>query len=119
MADAYKTAADAIAQIIDNEFSAEGILARHDKLHESLGLGAAVAGVSPIRTAANQRNRAYREYQIFERAMETAQASVTGTNEVWYFYVQSIEYPDDPTGNKSRFEATVLAVGDNVAFYQR
>jgi hypothetical protein len=53
------------------------------------------------------------------RAVESAAASVTGTPEVWYFKVDATEYPDDPTGNKTRFEMTVTAFGDNTGLTQR
>ena len=38
-----------------------------------------------------------------------------GTTTLWYMTVTSVDYPKDPTGNKSRFEATVRAYGQNTA----
>ena len=37
------------------------------------------------------------------------------TSDMWYLRLTRIEYPDDPTGNKSRLEATVEARCDNPA----
>lgn len=35
------------------------------------------------------------------------------TGEAWFLRLQGVRYPDDPTGNKSRFEALIEGVGTN------
>ena len=148
MADAYYEASLALKQIIDAEFVGEAWAADQDKLHESMGWDGRVAGISPIRQGKNSRNANVKETYIlvqlydiwdkeispntqvnptaisgfadrFERALETYQQSSVKTNAVWYFEVDSLEYPDDPTGNKSRFHATIKVTGDNSALTQR
>ena len=148
MADAYTLAAGALVTLITSEFSAEGVVPLHDKLHESVGLEGSRAGVSPTFQAPNSRDGAVKETYIlvqfyamweklvdptqqvdprtitayadrFERALEAYQASASTTPEVWYFALERLDYPDDPTGNKTRFEAVVKATGDNTALQQR
>lgn len=34
-------------------------------------------------------------------------------DQLWYFRVTRVDYMDDPTGNRTRFEATVVGVADN------
>ena len=36
-----------------------------------------------------------------------------GTGQVWFFQLMKITYPNDPTGNRSRFVATIRAWGNN------
>jgi hypothetical protein len=49
----------------------------------------------------------------FEEAVQRASANMPGTGDVWYFDVLSIGFPDDPTGNKTRFEAQIRVHGNN------
>lgn len=148
MADAYNTISAALEQLIAQEFSSESIIILHDKLHESRGHEGNEVGISPIRQGPRTSNGAVKETYVlvqfymlwdktidptdqvdpriitgmadrFERKCESVQASTPGTTEVWFFEITGIEYPDDPTGNKSRFHATVRAVGDNTALTQR
>lgn len=37
------------------------------------------------------------------------------TSDMWYLRLTQIDFPDDPTGNKSRLEATIEAACDNPA----
>lgn len=126
----------------------EQIVAIHDKLHESLGLEGVEVGISPMRQVPQPGQRNVMEtyvfvqfYDLWEKevdpeqqvdprritgfahrfmqAVERAQAGVPGTSEAWYFDVDSVTYVDDPTGNKTRFEATVRARGDNAAMFER
>lgn len=46
-------------------------------------------------------------------AFETQSSGIV--SDMWYLRLQRIEYPDDPTGNKSRFEAAIFASADNLA----
>lgn len=148
MADSYALVATALKTIIDTEFAPQSIVARHDKLHESLGSQGVEVGISPISQGAQVKRGIIKEtlilvqfYNIwdkridptqqvdpflitgyadrFERRVESSQASSSGNNDLWYYRVVNIDYPDDPTGNKTRFEARVLAVGDNTALTQR
>lgn len=148
MADSYAVAATAIKAIIEAEFAPEGFTALHDKLHAGLGTEYVAIGISPIRQLPQpgQRNvlETYLFVQFYDiyvkdvdpeqqvnpfritgfadrlmRAIERAQASAPGSSAVWYFDVDSITYTDDPTGNKSRFEAVIRARGDNASMIER
>jgi hypothetical protein len=138
----YHFAATALKTIIDNEFTDLSVNAVHDRLHESLGFDGLVVGISPEDETplANDYNTNailitvqwydFWDKQIdptqtvdpfdittkadrFRRAVRSYQASNPGSTEVWYFNVMTIRYLNDPTGNKTRFEATVRAFGDN------
>lgn len=143
MAVPYHVAATGIKSILENEFP--GIDARHDKLHESLGYNGLVVGISPLRTLPTPSREIQQELYIFVQwydkwdkevnneqavdpfaitemahrfhvAIERDIKAMTDIGpEIWYYKVTGTEFPDDPTGNKSRFEATVLAYGDNLA----
>ncbi len=142
MADsAYEVAATGIKAIFDQEFAAEGITAQHDCLHESLGRQRVSVGISPTRSTFAPNNAVVRHIYILiqfydiwkqeispetqvnpfkiasyaerlERALETAQASEPGSNEIWFYTVTNVDFPRDPTGNKTRFEMTIRAYGD-------
>ncbi len=148
MADSYALVSAALKTIIGTQFAAEGIVPLDDKLHESLGFDGTAVGISPISRAPNRRHQIIKETTVlvqfygyweklvdpaqqvnpltitgyadrFERAVETQQATSPGTTDVWYFVVEEITFLDDPTGNKTRFEAVVKAYGDNNALLQR
>lgn len=141
MPSAYEVAATGIKAIFDAEFAAEQFTAVHDCLHESLGQRRVEVGISPIRKVKMPNNQAAEQTFIWiqfyglwkreidpatavnpfpiaeyaerlERALEAAQASQPGSDAVWYYQVDSVEFPRDPTGNRSRFEMTVRAFGD-------
>lgn len=143
----YHVAATALKSIIDAEFTDRSLTAIHDKLHESLGYRRAEVGVSPVREAPMPGNEVVglmyilvqwydlwdkeinNEQQVnpfpitemadrFRRAVERYSATTPGSTEVWYFKVTEINYPDDPTGNKTRFEATVQAYGQNTGLME-
>lgn len=142
MLSAYEICASAIKTVIDNEFAPENIVAIHDNLHESLGWNGIRVGIAPIRDTQNPRNKLVQETWIevkfydlwtreitpetvvnpfrianfaerFRRAIQAATASYAGSDELWFFDVGTIEYPNDPNGNKSRFVAQIRAVGRN------
>jgi hypothetical protein len=148
MTDPYTSAANAIAGIITAEFAPELIVPTHDKIHESLGTEGIEVGIEPMRWGRQARNANVKDtfllvrfYDMwekhidptqqvdprritafadrFERRLESTQATVKGDNVTWYFEVTGVEFPDDPTGNKTRFVATIKAVGDNAALIQR
>lgn len=51
-----------------------------------------------------------------ERMKRALRAPSHGTTKyLWYYNLIRIEYPDDPTGNKTRFEAVIVATGQNSA----
>lgn len=134
---------DRLRSIIDAEFTAEGIVTRSDKLHESLGSDGAVAAVYPDFEQPNDAVMVAQEAHIivqffnaydlkidptqevdpgvienyaerFKRACK-AGGSYVGDQHDWYFNVVRIDYPDDPTGNKSRFVAEVTGFANNPA----
>jgi hypothetical protein len=146
--DPYAVAAEGVKAIIDAEFAPEQIVANHDKLHESLGLEGIEVGISPTDQIPMGGNALVLDTGIFvqfyglwekmvdptqqvdprlvtgwadrfRRAVEGTQANAAGSSEVWYYEVIRVEYPDDPTGNKSRFHAWVRARGDNTALLDR
>lgn len=57
-----------------------------------------------------------------KRAIQQSQATFpgggSGIPEVWYFDWVRTDYPNDPTGNKSRFHMRVEARGDNTALIE-
>lgn len=148
MADSLALTAAALKQIIDTEFAPELITAKHDKLHESRGWEGTEVGIYPERKRNMMGKGNVRELLLkvqfyglwdkqidptqtidpsivtgfadrFERAVEGQQATFVGTDDVWFFLVDEIAFPDDPTGNKTRFEASIRAFGDNTALTQR
>lgn len=129
--------------MLGDEFAAEGFPVKDDKLHRSLGAKGTVLGVYANRATASPRNRMVNEMEVvvqfygkydlkvdpeqtvspskiegfadrFRNALRTRQPD-PNTSAVWYFTLERIEYPDDPTGNKTRFEATLVARGNNGA----
>jgi hypothetical protein len=146
MTSAYEIAADALKLMIDAEFAPEGIVTQHDNLHESLGFQGPVAGISPARDLVNRNNliqetslevklyntwvklvdptqavdpRIITNYaERFRRGLQSIVVPSTGIDVMWYFNLVQIEYPNDPTGNKSRFVATVRAWGNNSALVE-
>lgn len=139
---AYAELATALAQILNTIYAPEGLTAVHDDLHPSLGSAETVVGIAPERWQANPQNRTEKwtfvtvkffhkwDKQInpsqtvdpaiiaefaerFEQGIVTYRATNLGSGDVWYFDVDQIEFPEDPTGNKTRFHATVRARGNN------
>lgn len=141
MADSrYEVAATGIKAICDAVFDAEGFKAKHDCLHESLGFKRVEIGISPSRITPLPTNASVDQtfiliqfYGLYKRevdpelqvnpfkvaayhdrlavALETQQAQDPTSNDVWYYQIINTEFPRDPTGNKSRFEMTVRALG--------
>lgn len=54
------------------------------------------------------------------RAIKSAvtEGIVTTSGEMWFMHVDRVDYPDDPTGNKSRFVMIVRAWGNNSALVE-
>lgn len=148
MADPYTTAADALKTIIDAEFEDLNVAAIHDNIHESLGAEDRVVGIAPLRDAPYSGSGVAGDLQIevrfydfymldvdptqavdprtittyadrLKRAL-SGQAAVLdpASNDTWFFNWQGTDYPDDPTGNKSRFHMRISAVGDNTSLVE-
>lgn len=140
----YEVVATALKQIIDTEFAPEGITAIHDNIHESLGEKRVTVGIAPLRDSladfsniASNQFVEIRFYDLWDKKVDPAQtvnpmkitmyaerlkqairrshASFPGSGEVWYFDWRGTDYPNDPTGNKTRFHMTVRAFGTNTA----
>lgn len=145
MAAPETTARNALISLLATVFAAEQFPIKDDRLHESLGWDGTVIGVSPERTSSDQGNRYvsnieilvqfYGKYNkevdprqtvspsVVEGFAERFRNSLRGnadpnTGEVWYFTLERIEYPRDPTGNKTRFEAYLTAKGNNSALME-
>ena len=142
----YQNVAEALELVINAEFTPEGIIAQHDNLHGALGQTRPWVGIAPSYEQPNGRNMLALEiwlevkyYDLWKqeidpqasvdprvisakaerlrRACQNANATF-GDNQVWYFDVMRVEYPNDPTGNKSRFVATIKAWGANSALVE-
>ena len=145
MPDPFATVGGALQQIIATEFEDEGFTAILDNLHESLGRDRVDIGIAPIEDYPRETNEllleTYVEIRFYDlwtqeidpgtvvdpsritgfahrlkQAIFAAEgAGVEGTSDVWYFSVRRTQYPNDPTGNKTRFHMVVRAFGNNPA----
>jgi hypothetical protein len=131
---------DRIMAALEDLFSSEGLIVYDDKLHASLGHENPVAGVFPIREAPSSRHQIYQEVRIgiqlymhYDREINPEQTvSPKGIEEwvdrllrdfdqssnvndpnAWYWNVVDVNYLDDPTGNKTRAELTLIGFGPN------
>jgi hypothetical protein len=143
----YEVVATALKTIIDTEFAPEGFTAIHDNLHESLGRERVAIGIAPVEDEVTDRNNVVQEtllevkfylvwkpeispetqvnpFQIaeyaqrFRDACRQARNATPGTDMMWFYDVQRVQYPNDPTGNKTRFVATVRALGNNAGLVE-
>ncbi len=119
------------------------------KLHESLGStddGGPIAGVSPEEDPVNAGNQMLLEpvalVQVFltwEKVVDNKRVvdptpimTLAGafrveietrqnhnTDGLWFYNIERLWYPGDPTGQKTRFHARVKGVGDNPASFLR
>lgn len=143
--DPYSILAEALETIITTEFADEPYLIfRHDRLHESLGSdGRTYAAVSPdedearnIESVMNATIQFYGPFKTevdpqqqvdprlitnkaerLKRALEQARVSVA-SQYIWYFDVTRTRYPEDATGNKTRFEMHIQSRGNNTALIE-
>ncbi len=53
---AYEVVANSLKTIIDTEFAAEGVVAIHDNLHESLGRDRRECGIAPVEDSPPMNN---------------------------------------------------------------
>lgn len=141
MASTYVIAANALEQICAQTFPS--IPVQHDQLYPALGWKGPRIGIAPIREPMHVRNKLVRESWIEIRFFDQwvkdvdpgqavdprivaahadtllnaiREATVTVSGDMWYFNVEGVEYPDDPTGNKTRLEAQIEASAANPAF---
>ena len=145
MASPYAEAADALKAIIDAEWASEGWSAIHDNLHPAIGQEGVRIGIAPEEEAGRAGNLIQNDISITvkfylrwdadvdytkrvdpriiaEHALRFREAcrfaSDPATPGVWFFNVMRIRYPNDPVGNKTRFEADVVAYGNNPSFLE-
>jgi hypothetical protein len=127
--------------LLTKEFEPEGLTIKSDRLHESLGREGALGGVFPAATAEARGQAIVLEsvvhVQLFRKwsaEVDPKQAvdpaaieewaerlrravrvdnKTPGNAHLWYYVVQKIDYPPDPSGNISRLQATLLARSQN------
>lgn len=132
-----------IKSVIQTEFSGLEFIYSDDKIHESLGSdGTARIATSPLRRYKSLDDANVREVEVLvqfylpynlkvdpEQAVDPSviegyaeqfeaaikDPSRVSSDLVWYFVIDLLEYPEDPTGNMTRFEAQVRSVGTNTA----
>lgn len=131
--------------LLKETYAAEQFPVRSDKLHRSLGDGGTVIGVYTNSTAhardalvgeINITVQFYGHYKLevnreqtvdpavieayAERLRATIRAnkSLPHTPGVWYMNVERTLYPEDPTGNQTRYEMTIRAYGNNTALLE-
>lgn len=139
---AFAQIAEAIKPVFDATFAPEGFVLTFDNLHPALGRKRAYAGIAPatdrMRPGAAVVQETLVEIRLYlkwkeeinpettidprviagyaerlRNALRAARTTDPGTGLVWYFDVTNVDYPDDPTGNKTRFHATIRAYGNN------
>lgn len=138
----YFAVATSLKTIIEAEFAPESFTAIFDNLHESLGRNRVDIGISPVEDTVRGNNNIVQETYVevkfydlwtqeispdtvvnptritdfaerFRKKVKSTRATQPHTGQVWYFDVQRIQYPNDPTGNKTRFVALIRAIGNN------
>lgn len=129
----------ALKNILNAEFEDDELAVYDDRLAPSEGHDGPVAGVAPEAEATGEGGidqtfliavevHAWYDAQIDEHQRvdpakiedwswrfqkRVAQASTVNTAAAWWFDIVRIDYPDDPTGNKTRFRALVQGHGEN------
>lgn len=142
--DPFTELSTAIENAVLDEFDDELYLSfQYDRLHESLGSdGRLYVAVSPetepadnIELRVEATLQFYDHYnleidprQAVDPRMITNKAErmrralseirTTGTPYLWFFDVVNTRYPNDPTGNKTRFEMTIVARGGNAGLLE-
>lgn len=139
---AFEIAGTAIQQVIEQEFAAEGFTAVFDNLHDAQGRYRVDIGIAPEEDLASPGNILVQETNLivkffnlwtdeispdtivdpriittyaerFRRALLASKVTTPSTEQVWWFDVRRVTFPDDPTGNKSRFWAYIRCFGNN------
>ena len=145
MASAATTVRQQVIDIVEAEFAAEGLTVAHDKLTRAAGKdGATEAAVYPeseyerigqvVELVVPVVLQIYMAYDaepdetiavdpsIIEdygnRLREAFRTQSSGnTGDMWFLRLQRVDYPDDPTGNKTRLEARIEGRGNNMASF--
>jgi hypothetical protein len=136
-----------LTKILEEEFGSENIPVKQGKLHGSYGHEGAAIGVSPgtATPGAGARGntlsqgseivvqfygkwvkdvepKAVVDPTIIEERAERFRRRLQGndvdTSGSWFFNLLRVRYPDDPTGQKTRFEADVQSIGNNSALIE-
>ena len=137
---AYAQAADALKLLIDTEYAPESYTAIHDNLHPAVGREGTRIGIAPEVQEGHAGNMVQQDIAITVKFYRRWDDQVdenkkvdprvitgfadrfinalrdnnrVGTDSLWYFNLVRIRYPNDPTGNKTRFEADLVAYGTN------
>lgn len=139
MAAALTQLRSSIKASIAAEFAAEGITVLDDKLHEAMGTERSIAAVYPEGERPHSSGIAgtfiisAQVYNRWDPQIDPAQIVDPGIIEGWawrlqrrmlndsnvnssnvsYYVVSEVLYPDDPTGNKTRFVLTAVGYGHN------
>ena len=143
----YEIVAPILKEVIDEEFEEEGFVAIFDNLHESLGLTRVDIGIAPMSDVVTSNNSIVQETNIevkfydlwkreitpetlvnpsritgfahrFRNAVREQNLGAAGQAAAWFFDIRRIDYPNDPTGNKSRFVAHIRVLGNNNALVE-
>lgn len=143
---AYEQVAATLQSIISTTFAAEGVTPLRDNLHEALGQDRPECGIAPVEDRVPERNGLVQETAIeikyydlwtqeispttvvdpsaitnkaerLRRAIETHNQD-PGTGVAWYFNIRRTRYPNDPTGNKTRFVMEIEAFGNNAGIVE-
>jgi hypothetical protein len=142
----FETMALIVISVFNTEFADLGLTMIPDNLHEALGRERRAAGIAPTEDQPMLSNRivqgTYAEVRVFDlwrdeidpetmvnpfkiaaEAERFRQAlsrghQDPGTGELWYFDVERTWYPNDPTGNKSRYHMTLRGWGNNSALLE-
>lgn len=144
--DPYTTVANAIETVLKSEFAVEGFPVLHDHIHESVGHKGTRIGISPIDQVPQASNmnvmdtevliRFYGKYDksVVDPDQRVDPRKITGyahrlrsvlervdiasSGNFWYLNVMETSYPEDPMGNKTRFEMRVRAKGANAGLVE-
>lgn len=142
----FEVAYAILKQVIEAEFVTEGYTVVPDELHESLGSERVEIGIAPEREIPTPGSQVVNEvwmrvqwFDLWDAQINPAQqvnpipitqkaertrrairdiANAQYGGQVWYLSVEGIEYPRDPTGNKTRFVMLVRARGNNSALVE-
>lgn len=144
MAAPETTAKQGLMAVLAAAYPNDGFPIKDDHLHESLGHKGTIIGVSVERTVTNPANNTVSDIELkvqfygkYEKKINPEQV-VSGTpietraeafrkalrvgdpntDAVWYYSLTRVEFPKDPTGNKTRYEAFVTAKGNNTALIE-
>lgn len=142
--DPYTQLADILETVVTEEFADEPYLVcRHDRIHESLGNdGRTYVGISPDSEPSRDIELfvevLIQFYGPWKEAVDPAQGAdprimtnkaerlrralsverTVGLPGMWFFDVVNTRYPNDPTGNKTRFEMSITGRGNNTGLIE-